>query len=99
VIPLNEYEKLIYDSRNKQSQLNLEQYKQVRDLYRDVAKSLQVKANKARKGSLTERWAKDYKKAIRSQIKQMNIVLKATISENMKKSTANPMAINREAFS
>lgn len=98
MIPLNEYEKLIYNSRKKQSQLNLEQYKQIRDLYKDVAKSLQVKANKAKKGSLTERWAKDYKKAMRAQVKQMNAVIEDIISENIKKSAENATAIQLDFF-
>ncbi|MBV4417311.1 hypothetical protein [Clostridium tyrobutyricum] len=95
---MNEYEKIIDDSRKKQSKLNIEQYKNIRDLYKDVSKSLQVKANKAKKGSLTEKWTKDYKKAVRAQIKQMNIVLKATISENMKKSAENASEIQLDFF-
>ncbi|MEY7998618.1 hypothetical protein AB8U03_00130 [Clostridium sp. Mt-5] len=95
---MNEYEKLIDDSRKKQSKLNIEQYKQIRDLYRDVAKSLQVKANKAKKGSLTERWAKDYKKAVKAQIEQMSIVLKSVVSENMRKSAENAAEIQLDFF-
>lgn len=98
MIALNEYEKLIDSSRKKQSKLNIEQYKYIRDLYKDVSKSLEVKANKAKRGSLTERWAKDYKKAVRAQIKQMNIVLKSTISENMKKSAENASEIQLDFF-
>lgn len=85
MIPLNEYEKLVDDSIKKQSKLNLQQYKQIRDLYKDVAKNLQVKANKAKKGSLAERWAKDYKKAVRAQIKEMDTVIEGIISENIKR--------------
>ena len=95
---MNEYEKLIYNSRKKQSKLNLEQYKKIINLYRDVAKSLQVKANKAKKGSVTERWAKDYKKAVKAQIKQMNEVIEALISGNIKKSAENATAIQLDFF-
>lgn len=95
---MNEYEKLIEEAKNKQNNLTLDQYKQIRNLYTDVAKSLQVKANKAKKGSLTERWAKDYRKAVKAQIKQMNIILKDNISENMKKSAEDATAIQLDFF-
>lgn len=95
---MNEYEKLVDDARKKQSKLNLEQYKQIRDLYKDVAKSLQVKANKAKKGSLTERWAKDYKKAVKAQIKQMNEVIEAVVSKNIKNSAENATEIQLDFF-
>lgn len=95
---MNKYEKLIEDSRKKQSKLTLNQYKKIRDLYRDVAKSLETKANKAKKGSLTERWAKDYKKAVRTQIKQMNSVLKNIVSENIEKSAENATDIQLNFF-
>lgn len=95
---LNNYEKLIEESKKKQMELNLDQYKQIRNLYIDVAKSLQVKANKAKKGSLTERWAKDYTKSVISEIKQMNIVLEGIISENIKKSAENAKAIQLDFF-
>lgn len=95
---LNDYQKLIEESKRKQLELNLEQYKQIRDLYIDTAKSLQVKANKAKKGSLTERWAKDYRKAVNEEIKQMNTVLESIISENIKKSAENATAIQLDFF-
>lgn len=66
--------------------LTRKQYKQIKNLYKEAAKDLKIKSDKARKGSLTERWAKDYRKAVKSEISQVNKILFKQILDNIVKS-------------
>lgn len=66
--------------------LTRKQYKQIKNLYKEAAKDLKIKSDKARKGSLTERWAKDYRKAVKSEIRQVNKILFKQILDNIVKS-------------
>lgn len=95
---MNEYQRLIKQARGNRDKLTKKQFKQIRDLYKEAAKDLQVKANEAKKGSLTERWAKDYKKAVKSQIKQINKILFKQIVENILKSAGIATGIQLDFF-
>ncbi|ADK16184.1 hypothetical protein WX45_01786 [Clostridium ljungdahlii DSM 13528] len=95
---MNEYQSLIKEARENRDKLTRNQFKQIRDLYKEAAKDLKIKANKARKGSLTERWLKDYSKAVRSKVKEMNKMLKSIIEENMKSSAEYATAIQLDFF-
>lgn len=94
----NEYLKLVEESRKKQSKLTEDQYKQIRKLYRDAAKDLKIKANKANKGSLTQGWLKDYRKSILSDLKDINKILEDKIEINMQQSAENASAIQLSLF-
>lgn len=71
--------------KNRDS-ITRKQYKQIKNLYKEAAKDLKIKSDKARKGSLTERWAKDYRKAVKSEIRQVNKILFKQILDNIVKS-------------
>ena len=95
---MNEYQRLIKEARENRDKLTRNQFKQIRDLYKEAAKGLKIKANKARKDSLTERWAKDYSKAVREKIKEINKILKPSIEENMKSSAEYATVIQLDFF-
>ena len=95
---MNEYQRLIKEARENRDKLTRSQLKQIRDLYKEAAKNLRIKANKARKGSLTERWLKDYSKVVRSKVKEMNKMLKSIIEENMKSGAEYTTAIQLDFF-
>ncbi|OAA91248.1 hypothetical protein [Clostridium ljungdahlii] len=95
---MNEYQRLLKEARENRDKLTRSQFKQIRDLYKEAAKDLKIKANKARKGSLTERWLKDYSKAVRAKVKEMNKMLKSIIEENMKSSAEYATAIQLDFF-
>ncbi len=80
---MNEYQQLVKDARKKQLALTTDQFNQIRSLYSDVAKDLKRKANKANKGSLTQGWLKDYRKAILSDMKQLNNTLQSKITDGI----------------
>ncbi|WP_195603783.1 hypothetical protein [Clostridium tyrobutyricum] len=83
---MNEYQKMIKESMENRDKLTRKQYKQIKNLYKEAAKDLKIKSDKARKGSLTERWAKDYRKAVKSEISQVNKILFKQILDNIVKS-------------
>ncbi|HBC97358.1 MAG TPA: hypothetical protein DC034_11270, partial [Clostridium sp.] len=95
----NEYLLLVEEARKRQIKLNNKQIKRIRNLYREVAKNLEVKANKAKKGSLTERWIKDYKKAVEQEIRRINGVLFTQISDSILESANIPIGIQLNFFS
>lgn len=90
----NEYLPFIEEAKKKQIKLNNKQMKQIRDLYADVAKNLQVKANNARKGSLTDRWVNDYKKAVEQEMKRIDKILFSQISDSILESASIPIEFN-----
>jgi SPP1 gp7 family putative phage head morphogenesis protein len=94
----NEYLKLVQKSRENQQQLTLEQYKKIRKMYKDIASELKVKASKANKGSLTERWLKDYRESILSYISELNKNLKKEIESDMEKSVQNAVGVQLALF-
>lgn len=83
---MNEYLKLVEEAQQKRIRLTKEQVKSIRGLYRDVAKDLNRRAKSANKGSLNERWLLDYQKQFKSDIKQLNKILKKDIESSMLKS-------------
>ncbi|OAA93017.1 hypothetical protein [Clostridium coskatii] len=95
---MNEYQRLIKEARENRDKLTINQFRQIRDLYKEAAKDLKIKANKARKGSLTERWLKDYSKAVRAKVKEINKMLKSIIEENVKSSAEYATAIQLDFF-
>lgn len=94
----NEYLPFIEEAKKKQIKLNNKQMKQIRDLYADVAKNLQVKANNARKGSLTDRWVNDYKKAVEQEMKRIDKILFSQISDSILESASIPIGIQLNFF-
>jgi hypothetical protein len=95
---MNEYQKLIKKARENRDKLTRKQFKQIRDLYKEAAKDMKVKANKAKKGSLTKRWAEDYRKALKSQIKQINKTLFKQTLENILRSANIATGIQLDFF-
>lgn len=94
----NEYLKLVDESRKKQKKLTEDQYKQIRKLYKDVANDLRIRARHANKGSLTQGWLKDYRKAILGDLKEVNKILEGKIQDNMQQSAENANAIQLDLF-
>lgn len=94
----NEYLELVQKSRKSQQQLTIEQYKKIRKMYKDIAAELKVKASKANKGSLTERWIKNYRKSILAYIEELNKILKGEIEEGIEKSSQNAVGIQLDLF-
>lgn len=91
--------KLINEARKKQLKLTQKQYLEIKKLYKDIAKELEVKSSKANKGSLTERWLKDYQKAIEEQIKQLNKILYIKNKESIKTASEIASHIQLDFFS
>lgn len=95
----NEYLLLVEEAKKKQIKLNNKQIKQIRNLYLEVAKNLEIKANKVKKGSLIERWVKDYKKAVEQEIRRINGVLFTQISDSILESANIAKEIQLNFFS
>lgn len=95
---MNEYQKMIKESMENRDKLTRKQYKQIKNLYKEAAKDLKIKSDKARKGSLTERWAKDYRKAVKSEISQVNKILFKQILDNIVKSANLAVGIQLNFF-
>lgn len=91
--------KLINEARKKQLKLTQKEYLEIKKLYKDVAKELKTKSSKANKGSLTERWLKDYQKAIEEQIKQLNKILYVKNKESIKTASEIASHIQLDFFS
>lgn len=73
---MNEYLKLVAKAQEQRIMLTKKQIKNIRDLYRDVAKDLGKRSTKANKDSLSERWLLDYQKQFKKDIKELNKILK-----------------------
>ncbi|KGG81073.1 hypothetical protein Y919_02595 [Caloranaerobacter azorensis H53214] len=69
----SEYQELINKARNNHLRLYESSYKEIRDIYKDVSKEFDIKYIQAKRGSLTERFAKDYMKVVNKQLKKMII--------------------------
>lgn len=82
----NEYLNLVEIARNKRLSISLEQYNEIRKLYKDVANELKIRASKAKNKSLSQGWLKDYKKVINIKLKEMDKILQPQIENSIEKS-------------
>ncbi|MBU3155170.1 hypothetical protein [Clostridium estertheticum] len=94
----NEYLKLVAAAQKKRIEITKDSIKQIRDLYKDVAKDLSKRARSASKGSLNQRWLKDYGKQLKSDIKELNKILKPDIENSMLKSAEGASSIQLDFF-
>ncbi|MBU3185648.1 hypothetical protein [Clostridium estertheticum] len=94
----NEYLKLVAAAQGKRIKITKDSIRQTRDLYKDVAKDLSKRARGASKGSLNERWLKDYVKQLKSGIKELNKILKPNIENSMLKSAECASSIQLDFF-
>ncbi|APC41068.1 hypothetical protein [Clostridium estertheticum] len=94
----NEYLNLVLAAQNKRIEITKDSIKQTRDLYKDVAKDLNRRAKTANKGSLNERWLKDYEKQLKLDIKELNKLLKPNIEKSMLKSAECANSIQIDFF-
>lgn len=94
----NEYLNLVEIARNKQLSISLEQYNQIRKLYKDIADELKMRANKAKNRSLSQGWLKDYKKVINLKLKEMDKILQTQIKSSIEKSAEASNAIQLDFF-
>lgn len=69
------YKKLILEARKKKLKIYKSSYREIIKIYQDVAKELDLKALKSKRGSLTEKVALDYKKQIDKTLKDLRKVL------------------------
>lgn len=95
----NEYLELIKQAKNKEIKLTKESYKQIQQIYKDVAKDLLIKSKKTNKKSLSERWLKDYRKAIKRALSEINKILNKNITDKIKKSAKLPSSVQLDFFS
>ena len=94
----NEYLKLVDAAQSKRIKITKDSIKQTRNLYKDVAKDLSKRARSANKGSLNERWLKDYERQLKSDIKELNKMLKPNIESSMFKSAECANSIQLDFF-
>lgn len=64
--------------------------KKIQGIYTQAARELAKRAEATRAGTLTERWVKDYQKALEKRIEQMRGELGGTILSGMRKSAGLP---------
>lgn len=64
--------------------------KKIQGIYTQAARDLAKRAEATRAGTLTERWVKDYRKALEKRIEQMRGELGGTILSGMRKSERLP---------
>lgn len=83
----NEYQELINKARNNHLKLFKSSYKEIRDIYKDASKELKIKYVGTKKRSLTERFAKDYMKAVDNQLKEMRTQIFLSDKKFIKKAT------------
>jgi hypothetical protein len=85
VIPLNDYLKMVEEAQKKRIDLNKKQVKKIKKMYSEIAKNLEKKLQHTNKGTLTERWLKDYQKQFKTEIMNLNKMLEQDIIETMGK--------------
>lgn len=93
-----DYLRMVEENRRKHLRLTKRQYKLIRDLFEDAAKELEEKALKAKQGSLTQRWALDYKKSAKETVKSLTKQLKTQILADMKTSADLGAAVQMTLF-
>ena len=64
--------------------------KKIQGIYTQAARDLAKRAKATKAGTLTERWVKDYQKALEKRIEQMRGELGGTILSGMRKSAGLP---------
>lgn len=95
---MNEYQQLVNSSQKKRISLTNSQIRSIKNMYVDIAKDLDNRLKVAKKGSLTERWLKDYKKQFQNDIKELNKVLERNIKNSMGESVNLPIDIQLSFF-
>ncbi|WP_142415416.1 hypothetical protein [Hathewaya massiliensis] len=95
---MNEYLMLVEEAQKRRISLTREQLSDIKELYKDVAKDLNKRAKSANKDSLNERWLLDYQKQFKSDIKQLNKILKKDIEGSMLKSAKYATGIQTDFF-
>lgn len=95
---MNEYLKLVAKAQEQRIMLTKKQIKNIRDLYRDVAKDLGKRSKKANKDSLSERWLLDYQKQFKKDIKELNKIFKKDIEYSILESAKYATNIQTDFF-
>ncbi|WP_096635829.1 polymorphic toxin type 50 domain-containing protein [Clostridium cochlearium] len=95
---MNEYLELVDKAQKQRIILTKKQMKNIRDLYRDVAKDLGKRAKRANKDSLSERWLLDYQKQFKKDIKELNKILRKDIEDSMLESARYANNIQLDFF-
>ncbi|MCT4507931.1 MAG: hypothetical protein N4A48_04095 [Tepidibacter sp.] len=67
----SEYQRFANEARKNQLKLIKKDYTLIREIFKDASKDLEIKAVKAKSGSLTKRFALDYKKAIEESLREV----------------------------
>jgi len=65
------YQDMVKEARKKTLKLTQKQQREILNIYKDTITNLSEKAAKAKDGSLTERWAKDYMKQLEEEVKNL----------------------------
>lgn len=68
---LGNYLELVRQAQQKRVQITREQEKEIRSLYREIARSLEKELRRYNPDSLTYRWLKDYAKSLRQESKSL----------------------------
>lgn len=68
---LGNYLELVRQAQQKRVQITREQEKEIRSLYREIARSLEKELRRYNPDSLTYRWLKDYAKNLRQESKSL----------------------------
>ena len=93
------YEDLIDQARKKRLRVTRDTEKRVKSLFADVSKELQDLFLKSKRGSLTERWALDYKKEIDAVLKEMRQQQYDITKQGMKKAANVGIFMQQSLFS
>jgi hypothetical protein len=95
---LNEYLKLVDEAQKKRLKLTNDQIYQIKNMYNDISRDLIARARAEPKGSMTERWLRDFRRQFRTDISKLNDILEKNITGSMEQSAGYAAAIQSEMF-
>lgn len=93
-----EYLQLVNEARNKQIKLTKQNYKDLKDIFKQASKDLSIKSSTAKNKSLTKRFLQDYVKQLRKITKSISSELEKSIEDSIKESANNATSIQLDFF-
>ncbi|AKA70142.1 hypothetical protein [Clostridium scatologenes] len=93
-----EYLELVNEARNKQIKLTQQNYKDLKDIFKQASKELSIKSSSAKNKSLTKRFLQDYIKQLRKITKSISSESEKSIEDSIIKSANNATDIQLDFF-